>query len=186
MSLDTTTEISNNMDLSNSNTTTAETTSVTTTGEVPFTAIPATIQPTIAPIPVTAPVAEPAITPTPEATAIDADKLDLSAIPARIRDIATLRGLGYTFREIAEPLDITPQAVSLMLTRHRRCLKSLKDSIELFQLSARAVNSLGRFGVNTREEARQKNVLELLQNQRNCGRKTLDEIERWIQEPSHN
>lgn len=101
-------------------------------------------------------------------------------VPARIREIAALRGLGYTFREIAEPLNITPQAVSLMLSRYRRCLKSLHESMELSNLSARAVNALGRMGVKTREEARQKDVLSLLQNQRNCGRKTLEEIERWM------
>lgn len=101
-------------------------------------------------------------------------------LPARVRDIATLRGLGYSFREIAEQLGVTPQAVSLMLTRHRRSLKSLKSSIELRSLSARAVNALGRHGISTRAEAREKNVLELLGSERNCGRKTLDEIVRWI------
>lgn len=111
-----------------------------------------------------------------------AAEMQLDSVPARIREIAALRGLGYTFREIAEPLNITPQAVSLMLSRYRRCLKSLHESMELSHLSARAVNSLGRLGIKSREEARQRNVLDLLQNQRNCGRKTLDEIERWMGE----
>ena len=104
----------------------------------------------------------------------------LSELPARIRDIAALRGLGYSFREIAAPLNITPQAVSLMLSRHRRCLKSLRQSIELRQLSARAVNALGRLGIKSREEARQRDVIQLLRHQRNCGIKTLDEISRWM------
>ncbi len=104
----------------------------------------------------------------------------LAELPARIRDIATLRGLGYTYREIAQPLNISPQAVSLMLTRHRRSLKCLRQSMELCHLSARAVNALGRHGIKSRDEARRLNVLDLLKNQRNCGRKTLDEIERWV------
>ena len=93
-----------------------------------------------------------------------------------------MRGLGYSFREIAQQLNVTPQAVSLMLSRHRRALKSLKGAMELSQLSARAVNSLGRHGISTREEARAKDVLNLLRGERNCGRKTLDEIERWMSE----
>ena len=101
-------------------------------------------------------------------------------IPHRVRDIAMLRGLGYSFREIAQQLNITPQAVSLMLARHRRSLVTLKDSMELSNLSARAVNALGRHGVSTLAQAREKNILSLLQGERNCGRKTLEEIERWV------
>lgn len=107
---------------------------------------------------------------------------DAEEIPHRIRNIAMMRGLGYSFREIAEQLDITPQAVSLMLTRHQRSLRSLKGAIELRQLSARAVNALGRHRIATREEARNNNILELLRGERNCGRKTLEEIERWMSE----
>lgn len=106
--------------------------------------------------------------------------LSITEIPHRIRNIAMYRGLGYSFREIATELNVTPQAVSLMLSRHRRALKSLNGAMELAHLSARAVNALGRYGINTREEARRQNVLALLQNERNCGRKTLDEIERWL------
>lgn len=104
----------------------------------------------------------------------------MAEVPMRVRDIATMRGLGYTYREIAEPLNISPQAVSLMLSRYRRSLKCLRQSMELCQLSSRAVNALGRHGVKTREEARNQGILEQLKNQRNCGRKTLDEIERWM------
>ena len=74
----------------------------------------------------------------------------LGEIPERVRQIAMLRGLGYSYRQIAGLLQVTPQAVSLMLTRHRRSLKSLRDAIELSSLSARAVNVLGRHGVSTR------------------------------------
>lgn len=104
-------------------------------------------------------------------------------IPHRVRDIAMMRGLGYSFREIARQLNVTPQAVSLMLSRHRRALKSLDGAMELCRLSARAVNALGRHGITTREEARDKNVLQLLRGERNCGRKTLEEIERWMALP---
>jgi predicted transcriptional regulator len=111
------------------------------------------------------------------------DKLAaLSDVPERVRQIAMLRGLGYSYRQIAGPLDVTPQAVSLMLTRHRRSLKSLRDAMELNSLSARAVNVLGRHGIRTREQARQANVLALLAGERNCGRKTMDEIARWMEE----
>jgi|694.fasta_scaffold27197_5 predicted transcriptional regulator len=104
----------------------------------------------------------------------------LDDVPERVRQIAMLRGLGYSYRQIAGPLHVTPQAVSLMLTRHRRSLKSLRDAMELNSLSARAVNVLGRHGIRTRDQARRANVLERLGRERNCGRKTLDEIARWI------
>ena len=104
----------------------------------------------------------------------------LDEVPERVRQIAMLRGLGYSYRQIAGPLNVTPQAVSLMLARHRRALKSLRGAMELSSLSARAVNVLGRHGVRTREQARQANLLECLDRERNCGRKTLDEIARWI------
>ena len=106
----------------------------------------------------------------------------LGDIPERVRQIAMLRGLGYSYLQIAGPLQVTPQAVSLTLTRHRRSLKFLRDAIELSSLSARAVNVLGRHGVSTREQARQANVLERLAGERNCGRKTMDEIARWMEE----
>ena len=105
----------------------------------------------------------------------------LDDVPERVRQIAVLRGLGYSYRQIAGPLHVTPQAVSLMLTRHRRSLKSLRDAMELNSLSARAVNVLGRHGIRTRDQARKANVLERLAGERNCGRKTMDEIARWLE-----
>ena len=104
----------------------------------------------------------------------------LEDIPERVRQIAMLRGLGYSYRQIAGPLQVTPQAVSLMLMRHRRSLKSLRAAMELNSLSARAVNVLGRHGIRTREQARQADVLALLAGERNCGSKTMDEIARWM------
>ncbi len=104
----------------------------------------------------------------------------LESLPRRVRDIATLRGLGYTFREIGREFEVTPQAISLMLMRHRRVLKQLRGAIELQGLSPRAVNALGRFGIRTRQDAAGRNVLDLLKSERNCGAKTRSEIERWI------
>lgn len=101
-------------------------------------------------------------------------------VPHRVREIAMMRGLGYSFREIAQQFQVSPQAIALMLSRHRRSLKSLNGATELTNLSARAANALGRHGISNRDEARRKNILELLRGERNCGRKTLDEIERWI------
>lgn len=104
----------------------------------------------------------------------------LDELPQRIRDIATLRGLGYTFREISKEFAVCPQAISLMLSRHRRVMKRLRGAGELAGLSPRAVNALGRHGIRSRATAFEINVLELLRGERNCGDKTLEEIRRWI------
>jgi len=104
----------------------------------------------------------------------------LDEIPERVRQIAMMRGLGYSYREIAGPFSVTPQAVSLMLTRHRRALESLRGAMEFSALSPRAVNVLGRHGIRTREQARKVSLLERLDRERNCGRKTIDEIARWM------
>lgn len=106
----------------------------------------------------------------------------LTEIPQRVRDIATLRGLGYSLSEIGDQLAVTPQAVSLMLSRHRRALKSLHGAIDLHGLSSRAVNALGRHGISTRKQALERNVLPKLRGARNCGPKTLKEIEIWLGE----
>jgi hypothetical protein len=120
------------------------------------------------------------------ATSPATPSLNLDAVPQRVREIAMLRGLGYSFRQISGQFNVTPQAASIMLSRHRRCLKTLRGSIELNHLSARAVNALGRHGIRTREEARRKNAAGLLANACNCGRKTLAEIEAWMNEAEHN
>ena len=39
-----------------------------------------------------------------------------------------------------------------------------------------------RHGIRTREQAGQANVLERLAGERNCGRKTIDEIARWVEQ----
>lgn len=106
---------------------------------------------------------------------------DFASLPARIRDIAVMRGLGYSFREIGRQFGQTPQAVSLMLQRHRRSLKSLKTTPELHHLSARAVNVLGRHGIRSRADCADLDLPRVLQGERNCGRKTMEEILRWLE-----
>ena len=101
-------------------------------------------------------------------------------VPQRVKEIAMLRGLGYSFREIGERLSVSPQAVSLMLSRHRRAAKSLDKTLQLRGLSSRAVNALGRHSIRTREQARERNILAILPYERNCGSKTVSEIERWL------
>jgi Bacterial RNA polymerase, alpha chain C terminal domain len=108
----------------------------------------------------------------------------LEELPQRVRDIATLRGLGYSFREISEQFEVTPQAISLMLSRHRRVLKTLRGAVELAGLSPRAVNALGRHGIRSRAAAIEADVLELLKGGRNCGEKTLEEIRQWLRDDS--
>ena len=108
------------------------------------------------------------------------DVPNVQAIPLRVRDMAALCGLGYSYRLIGTQFGISAQAVSLMLGRYRRRLDSLGDAIELQSLSCRAANALGRHGVRSRTEAKERGILEVLRHERNCGQKTLQEIERWI------
>lgn len=96
-----------------------------------------------------------------------------------------MRGLGHSCREMAGPFSVTPPAVSLMLIRHRRALKSLRGSMEVSALPPRAVNALGRDGIRPREQARQANVLERLAGERTCGRKTPGKIARWLRQDMH-
>jgi len=107
--------------------------------------------------------------------------LTLQQLPQRVRDIATLRGLGYSYRKIAQVFEVTPQAVSIMLSRHRTCLTDLRSSPDLAGLSPRAVNALARHGIASRKEADGRDVLAMLRGQRNCGRKTMDEIAGWLE-----
>jgi len=115
-----------------------------------------------------------------EQSPAQAAALTLRQLPERVRDIATLRGLGYSYRKIAEAFGVTPQAVSVMLSRHRHSLADLRRHPEFAELSPRAVNALAKHGIRSRADARGRNVSDLLQGQRNCGRKTLEEIARWL------
>lgn len=107
-----------------------------------------------------------------------AQALEFSA--GRVRDVAALRGLGFSYREIAQHYGVTPQAVSLLLTRCRRQMDAIGGNPELANLSTRACAALRRLGVHSREEATTARVLERLSHARNCGRKTLEEIADWI------
>ena len=101
-------------------------------------------------------------------------------LPGRVRDIATLRGLGYTCIEIGRRFGITPQAVSATLARHHRRIGDFGARQEMLELSGRAVNVLSRIGVNNRADARGRDVFALLHRERNCGAKTLEEIRGWL------
>lgn len=104
----------------------------------------------------------------------------LDKVPERVRLIALLRGLGFPSKAIGRLFGATPHAVSMMLHRHRRLLGGLNGSFALHGLSARAINALGRYKIRTPAEARSRNILALLQGQTNCGKRTLDEIARWM------
>jgi hypothetical protein len=105
---------------------------------------------------------------------------DLDTIPLYARNIAALRGLGFTFRQIAKGYGITPQAASLTISRQRETLKTLKRQSDFTGLSPRAVSCLGRLGIKTRASARAMADLEVsLRNQRNCGQKTIREVLDW-------
>lgn len=106
---------------------------------------------------------------------------DSEAVPARIFHIAAMRGLGYSYREIGQRFAVTPQAVSVMLQRYRRSIERLDDASELRGLSARAVNALGRHRIRSRKEGKKIDLLGLLRSERNCGRKTMEEIARWLE-----
>ena len=51
---------------------------------------------------------------------------------------------------------------------------------DMLELSARAANALSRIGVNSRTDARSRDVFALLRRERNCGEKSLEEIRRWL------
>jgi len=105
----------------------------------------------------------------------------LAKLPGRVRDIATLRGLGYTCLEIGRRFGITPQAVSATLARYHRRVTDLGARQDMLELSGRAVNALSRIGVNSRADALKRDVFVLLGRERNCGEKTLEEIRRWLE-----
>lgn len=104
----------------------------------------------------------------------------LAKLPRRVRDIATLRGLGYTCMEIGRRFAITPQAVSATLARHHRRMGDFDARKDMLELSARAANALSRIGVNSRADAIKRDVFVLLRRERNCGEKTLEEIRIWL------
>jgi len=105
----------------------------------------------------------------------------LAKLPGRVRDIATLRGLGYKCVEIGRRFGITAQAVSATLARHHRRIGDFGLGSDLLELSARGANALARVGVNSRADTHCRDIFALLRRERNCGEKTLDEIRRWLE-----
>ena len=105
----------------------------------------------------------------------------LSSLPGRVRDIATLRGLGYKCVEIGLRFGITAQAVSATLARYHRHVGDFRERKHMLELSARACNVLTRLGIENRSDARGCDIFALLRRERNCGEKTIDEIRRWLE-----
>jgi hypothetical protein len=105
----------------------------------------------------------------------------LANLPGRVRDIATLRGLGYKCVEIGRRFGITAQAVSATLARYHRQAGDFAERKQMLELSARAANVLTRIGVSKRADARGRDIFALLRRERNCGEKTIDEIRRWLE-----
>lgn len=104
----------------------------------------------------------------------------LAMTAGRVRDIAALRGLGFSYTEIAGYFNVSPQAISILLQRNRRNLDAIGDSIAMAGLSTRASAALRRLGIDEPEKARGRDVIGELRSARNCGTKTLEEISSWI------
>ena len=107
-----------------------------------------------------------------------ATALEMSA--GRVRDIAALRGLGFSYREIADHFKVSPQAISILLERNRRNIETVGGTPAMAGLSTRASTALRRLGIDDPEQARGRDVLGQLQSARNCGTKTLNEIADWL------
>jgi hypothetical protein len=104
----------------------------------------------------------------------------LADLPARVRDIATLRGLGYKCFEIGRRFGITAQAVSATLARYHRHIGNFRERKDMLELSSPAVNVLARIGIMSRADVQGRDIFALLRRERNCGAKTIDEIRRWL------
>jgi hypothetical protein len=78
---------------------------------------------------------------------------DPDALPRRFLHMAALRGLGYSLRAIGRNYGVSPQAVSVMLTRHKKLLRAARSGTGMESLSPRAVNVLGRLRISGRTEA---------------------------------
>lgn len=98
----------------------------------------------------------------------------------RVRDIAALHGLGFSYREIAEHYKVTPQAISLLLIRSKRKIEAIGGVPSMATLSTRAVSALRSIGIYSPQDAQDKEVLLKLQRARNCGKKTLAEVNQWL------
>ena len=105
---------------------------------------------------------------------------DPEELPRRILHIAALRGLGYSLRTIGRHYGVSPQAISVMLTRQKTKQQGPRSLGGMQQLSPRAVNVLGRLRIKNLSEARAvTDWKERLRGLRNCGQKTTTEIREW-------
>ena len=105
---------------------------------------------------------------------------DPEELPRRILHIAALRGLGYPLRTIGRSYGVSPQAISVMLARHKAAMRAGRSRAGLEGLSPRAVNVLGLLRIKDRAEARDVTDWdERLRGLRNCGKKTVAEIRAW-------
>jgi DNA-directed RNA polymerase alpha subunit len=68
----------------------------------------------------------------------------------------------------------------LLLSRHRRKMEAIGGATKLVAMSNRATNALRRLGIEPQEDPVAVKVLSKLAHARNCGRKPLEEIERWM------
>ena len=105
---------------------------------------------------------------------------DPEELPRRILHIAALRGLGYPLRTIGRSYGVTPQAISVMLARHKAATRPGRSRAGLEGLSPRAVNVLGLLRIRNRADAQGVTDWEArLRGLRNCGKKTVAEIRQW-------
>ena len=105
---------------------------------------------------------------------------DPEELPRRILHIAALRGLGYSLRAIGRHYGVSPQAISVMLSRQKTKQRGARSVGGMQKLSPRAVNVLGRLRINNLSEARGvTDWTKRLRGLRNCGPKTAAEIREW-------
>jgi hypothetical protein len=105
---------------------------------------------------------------------------DPEELPTRILHIAALRGLGYSLRAIGRHFEVSPQAISVMLSRQKTEQRGARSLGGMQKLSPRAVNVLGRLRIKNLSEARGvTDWRERLRGLRNCGQKTTTEICEW-------
>ncbi len=135
----------------------------------------------------TLPLSQPSALPHPDLQIVGNGKQDRPGrlpdpedLPRRILHIAALRGLGYPLRTIGQNYGVTPQAISVLLARHKAALRAARNHAGLQGLSPRAVNVLGRLRIKDRTEAcAVTDWQERLRGLRNCGQKTIAEIRAW-------
>ncbi|MEX1114505.1 MAG: hypothetical protein WEB53_04600 [Akkermansiaceae bacterium] len=101
---------------------------------------------------------------------------DPEDLPRRILQIAALRGLGYPLRTIGQNYGVTPQAISVLLARHKAALRAARNHAGRRGLPLRVVNVLGHLRIKDRTVTEWE---ERLRGLRNCGQKAIAEIRAW-------